>query len=50
MLVHILLLLTCLSADDILHEEGTSMDEDLVLGMDHADRAPKVRNGEMFLK
>jgi hypothetical protein len=36
--------------DDILHEEGTSTDEDLVLGMDHADRARNVRNGEMFLK
>lgn len=37
--------------DDILYEEGNSLEEDAMLGLDHMDRTRVTRNGaEMFLK
>jgi ubiquitin carboxyl-terminal hydrolase 7 len=37
--------------DDILYEEGNTLEEDATLGLDHMDRTRTTRNGaEMFLK
>ncbi|KAI0472166.1 hypothetical protein GGR56DRAFT_678006 [Xylariaceae sp. FL0804] len=40
-----------ISDDNVLYEEGGTVEEDVTLGMDHLDRSRSTRNGqEMFLK
>ncbi len=37
--------------DDVLYEEGNTIEDDAMLGLDHMDRTRTNRNGaEMFLK
>lgn len=37
--------------DQILYDEGSALEEDAMLGLDHMDRTRVTRNGaEMFLK
>jgi hypothetical protein len=45
------LLIRSLFSDDVLYEEGNTLEEDATLGLDHMDRTRTTRNGaEMFLK
>ncbi|KAI1326876.1 cysteine proteinase [Xylariaceae sp. FL0255] len=43
--------LTYIEDSDILFEEGVTLDDDAMLGLDHVDRSRSTRNGaEMFLR